>query len=129
MLLDSKFFAFTPRDEEAASCSFDDILVCKSYKDLVSGLTLDWNSDALKNCTGLSSTLKPDDFQAPDEDSSDLYRYLQIYTLGWLMAQIFVVSLFSYIKLSTKFDAIFFQPNGREKNILFRFFAPQTPFS
>lgn len=93
------------------------------------GQAVNWNEAPLSSCTGLKVEVKPEDFQAPLSESSDLHRYLLIYTQGWTVAYVIAISFFSYIKFSTKFDSAFFQPSGSHDNLLFKFFAPQIPFS
>lgn len=126
-LLAMKFFEFTPKDANS-SCSFEDILVCRAYSNLRAGQSVDWNSSFLVECLGYHN-LKPADFQSGASEKSDLYRYLMMYVLGWTITFFGMVGFFFYIKFSSKFDSLLFQPKRKHTNVLIRFGARQTPFS
>lgn len=122
-----KFFAFTPKDA-TDSCSFRDLLVCRGYANLRAGETVDWTQPPLDKCLG-DQSVNPDDFHDSRTEKSDLYRYLLIYVHGWTIAYTAMLCFFVYIKVNSKFDSLFFQPQSKHANVLFRIGAPQTPFS
>ncbi|KAL8274839.1 hypothetical protein Esti_001245 [Eimeria stiedai] len=128
MLLAQRFFAFTPKDD-SSSCSFSDILVCRGYKALIKGETVDWSASPLNGCTGIVEGWQPEHFQHSNQDSSDLYRYLSIYVQSWTWVTLCVFLFFIYLKFSTTFNAAFYQPEVRNKWRAIRYLGHMTPFA
>lgn len=128
LLLARLFFAFTP-SRDGANCAFTEILVCRGYKSLIEGQTVDWSSPALSNCLGVQEETVPEDFQHQRGDTSDLYRYLSVYVQCWTWVTMALNLLFAYTKFSTKFDSVLYQPQARGSCFLIRVVAYITPFS
>ncbi|KAL8434144.1 hypothetical protein Efla_005471 [Eimeria flavescens] len=133
-LTSGNFFWFSPKDEYS-TCSFADVTVCKGYKVLFSNLAssagaeIDWNSEGLDGCKGPEADgLPPEDFMVASGDTSDLYRYLVMYCVGWNIALLTLILFFLYIKFSSKMDSIFYLPSSRKENIFLKIFRPFSPF-
>lgn len=127
------FFIFTPRTADQI-CSFEDIAVCRAFKEKYSaygqGQEPDWKSKELQSCTGpYADDLGADAFLVSTGENSDLYRYVLMYVIGWCVAVLTLIIFFYYVKKSSNFEAMFYQPPRRGDTILFRVVRPLTPWS
>lgn len=132
-LSSGNFFWFTPKSEDV-TCSMTDISVCRAYKSLFSALDsskaeVNWDDAELSGCLGpAAASLPPEDFMVASGDSSDLYRYLLMYCIGWNISFLTLTLFFFYIKYSSKMDSIFHLPSKHKENILLKIFRPFSPF-
>ncbi|OEH77459.1 hypothetical protein cyc_02185 [Cyclospora cayetanensis] len=127
------FFWFTPKSEDL-SCSIGEVSICKAYKILFSSFAksnsavVDWSSPELSGCSGAEAANEPPETFMTPGDTSDLYRYLLMYCVGWNITLLTLTLLFFYIKFSSKMDSIFHLPSKPKENIFLKLFRPFSPF-
>ncbi|EPR61573.1 putative membrane protein [Toxoplasma gondii TgCatPRC2] len=130
----SHFFMFTPKTVDGRGCSFKTIEVCRAFKQRFSsfgnGQAVDWTTNALSPCLGQEGeNALADDFLVSSDESSDLYRYVLMYVVGWCVALLTLGILFYYVKESSNFEAMFYQPQHPGDNVLLKVIRPLTPWS
>ncbi|EPR60444.1 putative membrane protein [Toxoplasma gondii TgCatPRC2] len=130
--LQSTFFLyFIPLDDPSA-CSFSIPEICLLFKNSYSSLAIesnpDWESTEASRCEGLAARgVSADDFIV--NSSSDLYRYLMIYTGSWCMTICALLAFFFYTKYSSHFESHFSQPSERTNFVVLSILRPLTPWN
>ncbi|PFH32807.1 putative membrane protein [Besnoitia besnoiti] len=126
------FFLFTPKDGE--KCSFKTIEICRAFKQKYTsfgnGGDINWGKEPLDKCLGTEAeTLGADNFLVTTDENSDLYRYVFMYVVGWCVAVLTLVIIFYYVKSSSNFEAMFYQPQRKGDNVILKIIRPLTPWS
>ncbi|ORM40608.1 uncharacterized protein BXIN_1927 [Babesia sp. Xinjiang] len=108
-------------------CSVEDPTVCNAFNDVLLGKSVDWSRGDLRGCLGkVPESL--DAFQ-DTATSSDLYKYLVLYSISWAVLFFILICFFYLMKHTTEFDAIIYQAKDPTENILIKIMQPLTPWS
>lgn len=88
---------------------------------------IDWTHRDLIGCAG-SSAKRVEDYM-DFENSSDLYKYTQLFAIIGSVVYAIIVGFFIFLKNVTEFDAMFYQPKDPNESLFFKIIRPFTPWS
>eukprot|EP00371_Babesia_bovis_P000437 XP_001609084.1 hypothetical protein [Babesia bovis T2Bo] len=108
-------------------CSVADPAVCNAFNEVLSGRDVDWSRGELRGCLGKI----PESLDAfiDAATSSDLYKYLMLYSIIWAVVFFLLICFFYLMKHTTEFDAIIYQAKDPTENIIVKIMQPFTPWS
>lgn len=129
-LRNNKYFTFIPdfKKPNYAACDFSNYDVCKIYRDIIEDQSSQYKHTVLEGCLEKVPT-KNEDFYDKKIDVSDLYRYAQLFIIGSNVTFGLFVFCFFFIKRTTEFDGLFYQPGDNSENIILHILRPLTPWS
>lgn len=129
-LRNNKYFVFIPDLEKPTytSCDFVNFDVCKKYLELLLDPSSHEKDKVPEGCLEKVPT-KIEDFFDKKIYASDLYRYAQLFIIGGNVTFSLFVFFFYFLKRTTQFDGLFYQPGDNSENILLQMLRPLTPWS
>lgn len=122
------YFEFTPdfTSKKAKTCNFKNDIICTAFRNRSKGI-----EPGLKASYGCLETVTPnnDDFYDQHIFVSDLYRYAQLFIIGGNITYVLFIFFFYFIKYTTEFDGLFYQPADNSDYLFVQILRPLTPWS
>ncbi|CRG99384.1 conserved Plasmodium protein, unknown function [Plasmodium relictum] len=131
-LKNHNYFIFIPdfRKESYKQCNFNNLRVCIAYRELRNDQHASEKAKGMKMEGCLENTpTKVEEFYDKDIQTSDLYKYAQIFTIGSNVTFFLLMFFFYFIKYTTQFDGLFYQSTDNSEIFILQILRPLTPWS
>ncbi|GAW80237.1 hypothetical protein, conserved [Plasmodium gonderi] len=131
-LKNHNYFTFIPdlTDKNYLQCTFNNINICTLYKSLRN------SQQALDKAKGLkldgclqNPPSEIEDFYDNNIQTSDLYKYSQIFIIGSNVTFVLLMFFFFFVKRTTQFDGLFYQSLDNSEMVILRILRPLTPWA
>ncbi|KJP88631.1 hypothetical protein AK88_01711 [Plasmodium fragile] len=131
-LKNHNYFALVPdlADKNYVKCTFNNINICTLYKNLRNNEQILQKAKELKLEGCLQNPpSEVEDFYDNNIQTSDLYKYSQIFTIGSNVTFAVLMFFFYFVKRTTQFDGLFYQSIDNSEMLILRILRPLTPWT